>query len=146
MNEVRLGLERRLQRNLRRVSSQHRQLDEMYGHLLRALDERVTTRAQDALRHFEEGLSAHFSLEEKHTFPAVHGAHPRCESELIALAQEHRVFLGEVERLAGLLGKDDWLACDQLLDELALRLARHEGREERLLEDNESEAKESEPR
>jgi len=118
----------------------------MYGHLLRALDDRVTKRAEDALRHFEEGLSAHFSLEEKHTFPAVHGAHPTCESALIALAQEHSVFRSDVERLGSLLSKGDWLGCDQLLDELALRLAQHEGREERLLEEEEEEKKKEEGR
>jgi len=143
MSEHHPGLERRLKQNLRRVSSQHRQLDEMYANLLRALDARTAQRAQEALRHLDEGLTAHFALEEKHTFPAMHGAHPECEQELISLAQEHEVFRGDVARLAGLLAKGDWLGCDALLDRMVLRLAQHEGREERLLEQNDESLKQT---
>jgi len=133
------GLEHRVQRQTRRIFSQHRQLDEMYELLLRKVDRGIAEPVREVFRSFEQALDAHFHLEEEHTFPAVRGLHPKLDAALASLVREHGAFRRDLETLRSLLDRGELGAFGDPLDALALRLAEHEGREEQLLEKAEPE-------
>ena len=133
------GLEHRVQRQTRRIFSQHRQLDEMYELLLRKVDQGTAEPVQEVFRSFEQALDAHFSLEEEHTFPAVRGLHPELDAALATLVREHGAFRRYLEKLRSLLERQELGAFGAPLEALALRLAEHEGHEEQLLEKAEPE-------
>lgn len=127
------GLERRMGREARRISGQHRQLDELYA----LVEERM--RAGDAegaglaFQRFGDALEAHFSLEDSLYFPALHGMHPELEEPLAHLVREHVVLREQVGTVQSRLDARDLPGADTGLERLIPDLARHEEEEERLL-------------
>jgi hypothetical protein len=129
------GLERRMGREARRISSQHRQLDDLYGLVAQGLAEGDPPGTRVAFQRFADALDAHFSLEDGLYFPALHGLRPELGEPLAELAREHVRLREEVAGVQECLDRDDLDAAGSALDRLISDLARHEGVEERLLAD-----------
>lgn len=127
------GLRRRVARAARSISGQHRQLDTLHGELVDALDRGDGRRAKLVLLRFGDALEAHFSLEDGFFFPALHGLHPACGTELAALSREHERFDAELAEVSRLLREDALGPAAEALETLAAGLTAHEKREETLL-------------
>jgi hypothetical protein len=127
------GLERRMGKEARRISAQHRQLDVLYGVVADALQRRDAQSARTGFERFCDALDAHFSLEQNFYFPALHGLRPALGAELAALAREHAELTVELEALRPRFDGADLDGCAAALDDFAVRLARHEGVEEQLV-------------
>lgn len=128
------GLEKRMGSEARRISSQHRQLDELYALVADAVGRGDAAEAHRGFVRFGDALEAHFSLEDGLYFPALHGMRRDLEAELEALSREHAEFRAQLAELGRLLEAGDLARCDGQLDRFVVALARHEGREEQLLE------------
>ena len=129
------GLRRRVGIEARRISSQHRQLDQFYGMLAEALRRERPAEVRSAFQRFRDALEAHFTMEDEIHFPALHGLRPDLEPQLSALVTEHGAFREQLESLQGHFDRSELDPGAGLLDELVTRLAAHEGREEKLLAD-----------
>lgn len=81
---------------------------------------------------FHDALEAHFTVEERIHFPALHGLRPELDSDLTGLVEEHKRFRATLEQLADLLEKKELARCSEELDQFVMDLAAHEGREERM--------------
>lgn len=132
MEGMRAGLRSRLRRALQRVGEQHRSLREIAVELDRALLSGSRESVDVWLTRMREGLTAHFELEEKVLFPALHGLDPATMPEIEQLERDHGLFLDGWGALLGRELSESALAPAHL-KALRERLAAHELREERLL-------------
>lgn len=126
------GLRMRVGQEARRISSQHRQLDVFYGMVLSALEAGAPERSRAEFLRFHDALEAHFTMEDRIHFPALHGLRPELDAELQALVEEHQAFRSELDAMARLLEARDLAAFGRRLDAFVTRLAAHEAREERM--------------
>jgi iron-sulfur cluster repair protein YtfE (RIC family) len=117
----------------RRISSQHRQLDTLYGMIVAALKRGERERAQQALQRFGDAFDAHISLEDGFYFPALRGMENGVAEELAGLSEEHERFRTDLEALNAAFLTDALEAAEASLDDFITRVAAHEGREEALL-------------
>ena len=127
------GLRKRMQLEARRIFHQHEQLDTFFTVATAALASADEGAARDAFFHFQDALEAHFEVEERTHFPALHGLAPATDEQLAALVREHDEFR---EILAGLARAVEARELDQAgrgLKELGVRIEAHEQTEERLL-------------
>lgn len=128
MEGMRSGLRRRLRRTLQRVGEQHRSLREIAVELDRALASGSRESVDAWLTRMRDGLAAHFELEEKVVFPALHGLDPTTLSELEQLERDHGRFLALLVRELS-----EKALAPAHLKGLRERLGAHEQREEHLL-------------
>lgn len=126
------GLRMRVTRESRRISNQHRQLDLFYEMLLKSLSRENASKARSEFLRFHDALEAHFTVEERIHFPALHGLRPELDDELAGLVEDHKTFRATLERLASLLEQKELARCSDELDRFVVDLAAHEGREERM--------------
>jgi hypothetical protein len=132
MEGMRAGLRSRLRRALQRVAEQHRSLREIAVELDRALPSGSRESVDVWLTRMRDGLAAHFELEEKVLFPALHGLDPATMPEIEQLERDHGRFLDGWGALLGRELSKSALAPAHLKG-LRERLAAHELREEHLL-------------
>jgi hypothetical protein len=130
-----LGLRLRVDREGRRISSQHRQLDLFYSLVAAALERGSRRELETAFGRFQDALESHFDLEDRLYFPALHGLRPRLDAELAQLVREHTGFRDTLHRLGELFRKSPLKQAVPALDAFVSALCLHEGREEKLLED-----------
>jgi hypothetical protein len=128
------GLRLRVGREARRISSQHRQLDTFYGMVVASLGNGLAHRARSEFLRFHDALDAHFTVEERIHFPALHGLQPELDEELAALVEEHKTFRTQLDTIAETLKREDLDGGSEALDRFVVDLAAHEGREERMAE------------
>jgi hypothetical protein len=128
------GLRMRIGREARRISSQHRQLDTFYEMVVASLSRGQAARARAEFLRFHDALDAHFTVEERIHFPALHGFRPELDRELAELVEQHRAFRGTLDALARHLEEGRLDQCAEQLDRFVVELAAHEGREERMAE------------
>lgn len=128
------GLRRRMEIESRRIPSQHRQLDQLYGTLSDTLDHGSPQAARTAFAHFADACRAHFAMEDAIYFPALHGLRPDLDRDLTELVEEHRELVSTLERLGDLFEDERPAEAEGELDRFVTRLQAHEGREERILE------------
>lgn len=128
------GLRLRVNLEARRISSQHRQLDALYAAVAQALEAGEANGAKESFARFWDALDAHFTLEDRLYFPALHGLRQELEGELAQLVREHREFRRDLEHLKARIDGGDLSSCGALLEQLAVALAAHELREEQLVE------------
>jgi hypothetical protein len=126
------GLRMRVAREARRISNQHRQLDLFYEALLKSLFHENVAKSRSEFLRFHDALDAHFTVEERIHFPALHGLRPELDDELASLVEEHKAFRSTLDHLAGLLEAKELARCSEELDGFVIDLAAHEGREERM--------------
>jgi hypothetical protein len=129
------GLGRRLRIEARRISSQHRQLDELYELLVEALREGVPATVCRGFERFRDALEAHFTMEDNVHFPALHGLRPDLERSLTELAHEHRSMRLALDLVHACFNAGDLDGGMDRLDALAETLATHEELEEGLVAD-----------
>jgi iron-sulfur cluster repair protein YtfE (RIC family) len=134
MNLKQNGLEKRVQIESRRISSQHRQLDQFHEMVATALEHGDPAQVRSAFTRFRDALEAHFSVEDDVYFPAVHGLRPQLESELTSLVADHREMRRQLEKVQQLLDADRLAEGGAALDAMVSVLIEHETREERLLD------------
>jgi hypothetical protein len=124
---VRMGAERR------RISSQHRQLDAIYGRVEAAIAKGAFPEAREALARFRDAWEAHTSLEDGFYFPALRGLRPAVGAQLEKLSAEHARSMQQLAELEALVEKQDGAALEAALERFVAHLTDHESREERLL-------------
>jgi hemerythrin-like domain-containing protein len=128
------GLRLRMGREGTRISSQHRQLDTLYGMLAAAMERGSETRARRAFERFADAFDAHISLEDSLYFPAVRSLYEVAGEELDGLHREHEGFRRELEALGELFEAGNLSACEGPLDRFVAGVARHEALEEDLMD------------
>lgn len=126
------GLRMRIDRESRRISAQHRQLDSLHALVARALERSDVATALQCFVRFKDALDAHMSLEDDLYFPALHGLEPDLEAELLSLAREHRRFRDDLGELEQHFATGDAGSCQRRLDRFVDGFAAHELREEEL--------------
>lgn len=127
------GTLRRMSREAKRISSQHRKLDTLYALVVDALGQGQLPDGRAAFQRFHDALDAHFSLEDELYFPALHGLRSDLGDDLARLSREHEALrraLAEVENAFTGAHLGD---CEKLLDRVATAIADHEEQEEHLL-------------
>jgi hypothetical protein len=128
------GLRLRIRRIRREVAQQHAALRPLYRSLWESVEIPAPEPPREAFRLYRRAIEAHFALEERLFFPALHGLHPERSREIDQLAREHVALRGDLDGLGGKVG--DGAAARPLraaLEGFAQSLARHEEREEGLL-------------
>jgi hypothetical protein len=126
------GLPLRVAIEHRRISSQHRQLDEIYSLVVAALNGHELPAARLAFQRFRDAWEAHTSLEDDFYFPALHGMRPELAPRLDALADEHAGFRRDLDALERHFARDDRAAIGAALDAFITTITDHERREEAL--------------
>jgi iron-sulfur cluster repair protein YtfE (RIC family) len=134
MNLKQNGLEKRVQIESRRISSQHRQLDQFHELVATALEHGEPAQVRSAFTRFRDALEAHFSVEDDVYFPAVHGLRPELERDLTALVADHREMRRQLEKVQALFDADRLAEGGASLDAMVTVLIDHERREEQLLD------------
>ncbi len=132
--EDQTGLRLRIDREARRISSQHRQLDVFYERVIHFLTGGDAARARAEFLRLCDALEAHFTVEERMHFPALHGLRPELDAELAGLVEEHKAFRSALEAITGHLQGSELGRASAALDRLVVDLAAHEGREEKMAE------------
>jgi hypothetical protein len=127
------GLRLRLHGEVRRISSQHRQLDLLYAAVVEAFESGSGRETGDALGRFRDAFDAHTRLEDGFYFPALRGLRPELAGPLEVFVREHGRFREDFARLAARLSASGLEGFGDVLDAFAAELADHEAREEALL-------------
>jgi hypothetical protein len=124
----------RLAQEARRVVAQHQFLDALESSTLLTLERGGVAEMNEALASFENALVAHFAIEERVQFPALHGLDSRFAPELSDLVRAHERFRAEIAALRAQVqangGRPVLLSG---FGRLAAELRLHEEREEKLL-------------
>lgn len=116
-----------------RLPAQHRQLDEFFATVIRAMERGSLIAARAVFTRFRDALEAHISLEDRLIFPALRALHPRITSELVRLVEDHDGFRSRLEELSDLLVEGSVEEFCGAFDRLAVVFSQHEEREERLM-------------
>jgi len=127
------GLRLRLAQEARRIAGQHAWLASVEATVLRVLQRGTPAEARDALDAYRGALAAHFELEERLHFPALHGLRPELAPAIEALVADHARLRADLEALGARVGT---VARDAVTDGFracAAQLLDHEQREEALL-------------
>ncbi len=127
------GTLRRMSREARRISSQHRKLDALWGLVVDALGHGRVPDGRAAFQHFHDALEAHFSLEDELYFPALHGLRSDLGDELARLSREHEALRRALAEVQDAFTGAHFADCEKLLDSVATAIADHEEQEEQLL-------------
>ena len=123
---LRVGIERR------RISSQHRQLDDLYEVVTTTLGEQPIGVARAAFQRFRDAWEAHTGLEDGFYFPALLGLRRSVGPRLDALSEEHRHFHAELDAIEACYAAGDADAAAAALGAFVERITDHERREEAL--------------
>jgi hypothetical protein len=127
------GLRMRMRGEERRISSQHKQLGDLFDRVLASMDGGRPRLAVNDFLLFSTALEAHMAVEEDIYFPALHGLRDDVGGELVELVSEHVRIRGELSRVQKRLNGGNRVAAQQALDDLASLVGRHEKQEEGLL-------------
>ena len=127
------GLALRMQREIRVIAAQHRQLDAFYARVAAAVHGDEPDEARTAFARFADALEAHFALEDGLYFPALCGLRPSFARHLESLSDEHQQIRERLAGVARLVEAGVCAECARPLEGLAGDIAAHEGREEELL-------------
>lgn len=132
------GLRMRLAQEARRIAAQHEFLDALEATTRAALAVGDAAACDEALLHFESALVAHFEIEERVQFPALHGLAVELDPELAELVRAHGRFRAALAAMRDAVEDVDPDARAAVLAEfeaLAAELRTHETHEETLLSD-----------
>lgn len=117
----------------RRISSQHRQLEDLFARVLGSVEAGGPRKAVGDFLLFSTALEAHMSVEEEIYFPALHGLRNDVGEELAQLVEEHESIRTSLPSVQRHLNESDEGVALRVLGELADRVSRHENQEESLL-------------
>jgi hypothetical protein len=127
------GLGKRLRYEADRISSQHQKLDQLHEAVRHDLERRARHTACISFGRFRDALEAHFEIEDRVYFPAVHGLCPEHRGLLDRLSSDHGVFRDELSSIHRLLESDELDESERRLVELIRGLRSHERCEDGLL-------------
>lgn len=127
------GLRMRMRGEERRISSQHKQLGDLFDRILDSVAGGGPRLALNDFLLFSTALEAHMAVEEDIYFPALHGLRNDVGEELLELVAEHARIRGELPEVQKRLNSGNENDARQALDELAILVGRHERQEEELL-------------
>ena len=127
------GLRMRIHGEARRIASQHQQLNTLFGGVFQALDRGGIHLATEAFGRFCDALEAHFEVEERMYFPALHGLLPEIRGELSRLVERHGTMRRDLVAIRMLFTGGDRESVCPRLEKLAVDISRHEADEEHLL-------------
>jgi len=127
------GLRLRMRGEERRISSQHRQLGDLFERTLDSVEAIGPRKAVGDFLLFQTALEAHMSVEEDIYFPALHGLRNDLKDELVDLVEEHKEIRIALDNVKFLMTKANDHDAQLALIELANRIDQHEEREESLL-------------
>jgi hypothetical protein len=127
------GASLRMRLESRRISSQHRQLDTLFGFVADAVDRRTRAAARAAFTRFQDALDAHLALEESFYFPALHGLHASLAASLTGFVEDHHQIRSQAEACERALVETELPSCADALGRLAETISEHEAREEEAL-------------
>ncbi len=127
------GLRLRMRGEGRRIASQHRQLDELFGLVLISLDDHDAAHADGDFDAFSTALEAHLSMEEEIYFPAFHGLRADLAPDLVRLVAEHEDLRAAVDAIRSQLRAGRAADARVALDSLAGSISSHESAEESLM-------------
>jgi iron-sulfur cluster repair protein YtfE (RIC family) len=130
------GLRLRLAHESRRIAGQHAWLASVESTVLRVLERGTPGEAREALRAYQGSLDAHFELEERIHFPALHGLRPELGERIAALVVDHGRLRRALDELADRVGSVPRDAVTAGFRDVTLQLGEHEQREETLLDGN----------
>ena len=128
-----IGLRMRMRGEERRISSQHKQLGDLFDRILACVDGGGPRMALGEFLLFSTALEAHMAVEEDIYFPALHGLRNDVGEVLAGLVAEHMRIRGELPKVKKRLNGVSEARARQALDELANLVDRHEKQEEDLL-------------
>ncbi len=128
-----VGLKLRMRGEERRITSQHRQLGELFDRVMESVRVGGTRKAANDFLLFSTALEAHMSVEEDIYFPALHGLRNDVGDELSDLVKEHEALREDLAALRTNLMTDDREAGVLALEMLADFVDRHERTEEELI-------------
>lgn len=127
------GLRRRMGSEVRRISSQHEQLDIFFSLVSTAVERGSLHGARPAFTRFVDALEAHLTLEDRVFFPALRGLDPELTQDLTELADEHQALRRDLEFLTDLLAAGSLESFAARLETLGEVINAHESREELVL-------------
>jgi iron-sulfur cluster repair protein YtfE (RIC family) len=133
MEENEIELRGRLKRAAGQIQSQHRRLEPLFEDLSRALASRTSRDSQTAAFRLDGAIKAHFLLEEKIIFPAIHGLPSQHHDELEALAEDHRGLGAALQAVIDQILEERLDLAAQSLEKFWLAIRDHEYREEAFL-------------
>jgi len=120
---------------VRQIASQHHHLSQALDSLSEAVDRADRERALAWFDRLHDAVEAHFALEDRVIFPALHGLRSDRGDELVALSEEHERFLAELWRIRERVEAGDFPPGAKTLAMLRVALRSHESREEKLVGD-----------
>jgi len=127
------GLHMRMRGEERRISSQHKQLGDLFDRVLASVEGGGPRMALNDFLLFLTALEAHMAVEEDIYFPALHGLRNDVGEELLELVEEHVRIRGELAKVQEHLNSASEMDARQALGDLASLVDRHEKQEEDLL-------------
>ena len=127
------GLRMRMRGEERRISSQHKQLGDLFDRILASVDGGGPRVALGEFLLFSTALEAHMAVEEDIYFPALYGLRNDVGEELAGLVAEHVRIRGELPIVQKRLKGGSEAHARRALDDLAKLVDRHEKQEENLL-------------
>ena len=127
------GLRMRMRGEERRISSQHKQLGDLFDRVLASVEGGGPRMALNDFLLFSTALEAHMAVEEDIYFPALHGLRNDVGEELLELVEEHVRIRGELPKVQKRLNGASEMDARQALGDLASLVDRHEKQEEDLL-------------
>jgi hypothetical protein len=127
------GLRMRMRGEERRISSQHKQLGDLFERVLDSVESGGPRTAIGDLLLFSTALEAHMAVEEDIYFPALHGMRNDVGEELVGLVAQHNLIRGQLTEVREQLKTGDDDGGRQALDDLANFVGRHEHEEEDLI-------------
>jgi hypothetical protein len=117
----------------RKVGTQHRVLESLLRSMAAAARDADAVRARERLDRLRRALDAHFVLEEAHYFPERRSTRPDLAPELAALADEHGLMRGELERIGRHVEGSAWSDARRAIRALERTFREHERVETALL-------------
>jgi hypothetical protein len=127
------GLRLRLAHEAKRIAVQHGYLAALEATTLRALERNTPAEAREALHGFFGALDAHFELEERVHFPAIHGLHADLGADIARLVEDHRALRAALSDLEVRVGREPRDRVTEGFRVAGAQLLDHERREETLI-------------
>ncbi len=142
MDAYEVELRDRLKRTAGQIEAQHRRLEPLFEDLSSALASGTSRDAQTAAFRLDGAIRAHFLLEEKIIFPAIRGLCSQNDTELEALAKDHRGLGVALQAVIDQILEAQLDLAAQSLEKCWLAIRDHETREEAFLNTLDSAASE----
>jgi len=133
MDAYEVELRDRLKRASSQLQAQHRRLEPLFEDLSGALARGTGRDAQTAAFRLDGAIRAHFLLEEKIIFPAIHELCSQSDTELESLTRDHRGLGMALQAVIDEILEAQFDLAAQSLDKCWLAIKDHEYREEAFL-------------